>query len=74
VAVPREHVTGIVETCGQLGVDGVVIYASGFAVTGKQEKTAAQSEIARLAAAYGVRVVGPNYVTWSTLSAAQAYT
>jgi acetyl-CoA synthetase/acetyltransferase len=55
-------------------VDGVVIYASGFAVTGKQEKTAAQSEIARLAAAYGVRVVGPNYVTWSTLSAAQAYT
>ena len=62
VAVPREYVAGIVETCGQLGVGGVVIYASGFAETGKQEKVAAQAEIARLAAAYGVRVVGPNCV------------
>ena len=62
VAVSREYVPGIVETCGQLGVGGVVIYASGFAETGKQEKIAAQAEVARLAAAHGVRVVGPNCV------------
>lgn len=44
------------------GAGGVIVYASGFAETGREEARAAQEQLALRAQAAGVRLVGPNCV------------
>lgn len=60
--VPQDAVLPLVEECGKAGVGGLIVYASGFAETGIAERKAAEREVARAAAGYGLRVAGPNCV------------
>jgi acyl-CoA synthetase (NDP forming)/RimJ/RimL family protein N-acetyltransferase len=59
VAVPAEGVLDVVKECAEKGVHGLVVVSSGFGETG-EEGRGRQDELARLARAYGLRVVGPN--------------
>lgn len=60
VAAPREQVEAVIEECGRLGVGGVIVFASGFAETGKPDRAAEQARIVEIARNAGVRLVGPN--------------
>ncbi len=62
IATPAAAVEPIFEECAALGVGGVVLYASGFAETGKPHDVSAQATLAELAAAAGVRLLGPNCI------------
>ncbi|WP_084963826.1 bifunctional GNAT family N-acetyltransferase/acetate--CoA ligase family protein [Thermoactinospora rubra] len=59
VAVPADSVIDVVKECAEKGVHGLVVVSSGFGETGPAGK-ARQDELASLARAYGMRVVGPN--------------
>lgn len=59
LAVPRQAVVEAVAACAARGVGAVVIYAAGFAEAG-EEGLAAQAEIARIARAADMAVLGPN--------------
>jgi acetyltransferase len=59
IVVPKEHVLGVVEECGEKGVKGVVVISAGFREVGGE---GVEREAALLAAVqrYGMRLVGPN--------------
>lgn len=59
VAVPAGSVLDVVEECAAKGVHGLVVVSSGFGELG-EEGRARQDELARIARAHGLRVVGPN--------------
>ncbi|MBA4416890.1 MAG: acetyl-CoA synthetase [Syntrophus sp. (in: bacteria)] len=59
VATPARSVPGVIEECGQAGVDGVVIISAGFKEIG-EEGTQLESEIDGLRKKYGMRIMGPN--------------
>ncbi|MEW9553165.1 GNAT family N-acetyltransferase [Nonomuraea sp. NPDC050783] len=59
VAVPAGSVLDVVKECAEKGVHGLVVVSSGFGETGAEGR-ARQDELARIARAYGLRVVGPN--------------
>jgi acyl-CoA synthetase (NDP forming) len=61
-AVPREAVEGVVEECAQLGVGGVVVYASGYAETARTERVESQRRLVAIARRAGMRLLGPNCV------------
>jgi acetate---CoA ligase (ADP-forming) len=60
IAVPREGVEAAVADCASRGVGGVVIYASGYAETGLEERKAQQARLTAIASAANMRIVGPN--------------
>jgi len=60
LAVPLERVEAVVADCAAAGVGACVIYASGFAETGRSERIALQDRLAAIAAEAGMRIVGPN--------------
>lgn len=62
IALPNALVEPVVQECAQLGVGGVVIYASGYAETGRQENIDQQQRLSLLASRTGLRVIGPNCV------------
>lgn len=62
VAVNREAVEPIVEECARLGVGGAIVFASGYAETGKQERVGAQERLAAIARGSGLRIIGPNCI------------
>lgn len=59
IVVPKEHVLGVVDECGQKGVKGVVVISAGFREVGP---SGAEREAALLdrIQAHGMRLVGPN--------------
>ena len=57
IAIPAEHVAGVLEECGRAHVKGVIIISSGFAEVGEVKR---QEEITRIADKYGMPVIGPN--------------
>ena len=59
VATPARSVPGVVEECGQAGVEGVVIISAGFKEIGA-EGTQLESEIDRIRKKYRMRIMGPN--------------
>ena len=59
VAVPASGVIEVVKECAEKGVHGLVVVSSGFGETGAEGRDR-QDELARIARAYGLRVVGPN--------------
>lgn len=59
IAVPAAHVAGVVAAAGRKGIPFAVVFASGFAETG-EAGIALQAELARVARAAGVRLIGPN--------------
>jgi acetate---CoA ligase (ADP-forming) len=58
---PRDSVKGVVADCVAKGVKGVIICTSGFAENG-EDGLKLQGEIAGIARAGGVRIIGPNCV------------
>lgn len=61
IVVPARAVAEQVEACGKRGVKGAIIISGGFRETGP-EGAARESEIQRIAAEYGVRLLGPNCI------------
>ncbi|MCX5806741.1 MAG: bifunctional acetate--CoA ligase family protein/GNAT family N-acetyltransferase [Proteobacteria bacterium] len=59
VATPARSVPGVVEECGQAGVEGVVIISAGFKEIG-EEGTQLENEIDRIRKKYGMHIMGPN--------------
>jgi acyl-CoA synthetase (NDP forming) len=59
ITTPAETLPAILDQCGRKGVAGAVIVAGGFGELGKEGKKL-QDEIVSVAAAHGMRIVGPN--------------
>jgi acyl-CoA synthetase (NDP forming) len=57
IASPGPTVPGVLEECGQVGIQAVVVISSGFSEVGNK---AGEEEIMRVARQYGMRIVGPN--------------
>ena len=62
VTAPREAVEEIVLECAAAGVGGVIMFASGYAETGKDERIVQQQRLAAIARESGMRIVGPNCI------------
>jgi acetate---CoA ligase (ADP-forming) len=60
VTVPREAAEAVVREAGEIGAGGVILYASGYAETGKAERVADQQRLTELARRFNLRVLGPN--------------
>jgi acyl-CoA synthetase (NDP forming) len=60
VCVPREGVEEVVLEAARVRAGGVIIFASGYAETGKPERVAQQGRLSQLAADSGMRILGPN--------------
>jgi acetyl-CoA synthetase len=56
----RDTVEASVRECAALGVGSAIVFASGFAETGKPDRVEQQARLAALARETGVRVLGPN--------------
>ena len=59
LAIPAEGVADTVAACARRGVGGLVVFSAGFAETGPEGR-ARQDDMARLAAAHGMAMEGPN--------------
>ena len=62
IALPREHVEGVVEACAQRGVGGVVVFASNYAEAGDAEGLRLQQRLVDIGRRADMRVVGPNTI------------
>lgn len=62
ITVGREAVEPVVRECAALGVGGAVIFASGYAETGKPERAEQQATLGRIARESGLRLIGPNCI------------
>jgi acyl-CoA synthetase (NDP forming) len=62
LAVPVEAVEALVEECAGAGIGGCIIYASGFAETGRPERQALQARLTAIARSSSLRIVGPNCI------------
>ena len=60
LAIRREDVPAAVEEAVELGVGGLIIYASGFGETGVQELIDLQDRLTAMVAGTGTRILGPN--------------
>ncbi len=61
IAIPAPAVPAAVEACGIRGVKGVIIVSGGFREVGP-EGVEREEAVARIAAQYGIRVIGPNCI------------
>ncbi|MBV8119256.1 MAG: acetate--CoA ligase family protein [Alphaproteobacteria bacterium] len=62
IATARDAVEPIVRECVAAGVGGAIVFASGYAETGRAERTAEQSRLADIAHESGMALLGPNTV------------
>ena len=62
IATPREAVEPIVHECVAAGVGGAIVFASGYAETGRAERIADQTRLAAIAQESGMGLLGPNTV------------
>ncbi|HEY0425486.1 MAG TPA: CoA-binding protein, partial [Rhodopila sp.] len=62
ITAPREAVEEIVLDCARAGVGGAIIFASGYAETGKEDRAVQQERLAAIARETGLRIVGPNCI------------
>ncbi len=62
ITAAREAVEEIVLDCARAGVGGVIIFASGYAETGKQDRIDQQQRLAAIARETDMRIVGPNCI------------
>ncbi|KAA2214048.1 acetate--CoA ligase family protein [Teichococcus oryzae] len=61
-ATPMEACESVVTDCVAAGVGALVLYAAGFAETGRPERAALQRRIVGMARAGGLRLLGPNCI------------
>lgn len=69
LAVGREAVEEYVQECADLGVGGVVVFASGYAETGLAERQVLQARLAAIARRSGLRILGPNCMGFANYAA-----
>ncbi len=62
IATPRESVEPIARECAEQGVGAILVFAAGFAETGKPEHAALQQRLVALARDADMRLVGPNTI------------
>ena len=62
IATARETVEPIVRECVAAGVGGAIVFASGYAETGRPERIAEQTRLAAIAQESGMALLGPNTV------------
>lgn len=62
LAIPREGVAAAYEEAVAAGAGGVIVFASGYAETGRPERRAEQEHLARRARETGVPLLGPNCI------------
>jgi len=62
IATAREAVEPIIHECIAAGVGGAIVFASGYAETGRAERAAEQDRIAAIAQQSGMALLGPNTV------------
>jgi len=62
IAVPRDAVHDVAQACASKGIRGAIVYASGYAETGKAEHIALQQQLSALARRTGMRILGPNCI------------
>ena len=62
VTAAREAVEEIVLECAKAGVGGVIVFASGYSETGKEDRIAQQQRLAAISRETGLRIVGPNCI------------
>lgn len=62
ICAAREAVEEIVLDCAKAGVGGAIIFASGYAETGKADRIAQQERLSAIAQETGLRIVGPNCI------------
>lgn len=59
ITIPAKYVIDVTRECGEKGVKGLIVIASGFSEVGK---TDLEKELVEVAHEYGMRVLGPNVV------------
>jgi acetyltransferase len=59
IATPAKTVPAVLEDCGQKGVKGAIILATGFGETGTDGK-ALEGDVLDVAGRHGIRLIGPN--------------
>ena len=62
IAVPRERVEPLVEEAAAAGAGGVVVFASGYAETGIEERIRQQERLAAIGRAAHMPIIGPNCI------------
>ena len=62
ITAARDAVEEIVLDCAKNGVGGVIIFASGYAEMGREDRIKDQERLAAIARETGLRLVGPNCV------------
>ena len=62
IVANRETVEGIIADCAGAGVRHAIVFASGYAETGKPERAAQQARLATLARRHAIRLIGPNCI------------
>ncbi len=62
ITVAREAVEQIVLDCAKAGVGGVIVFASGYSETVREDRVAEQERLAAIARETGLRIVGPNCI------------
>lgn len=60
LSTSRELTLPVLKQCVQLGVKSAVVFASGYAETGKPELREQQERLGELARSSGLRILGPN--------------
>lgn len=61
IATPAHTVPDRVEECGRAGVEGIIIFSSGFREAGPEGR-ALEEQIVAIRMRYGMRIIGPNCV------------
>ena len=59
IATPARTVADAVEECGKAGVEGIIIFSSGFREVGEEGRLL-ENRVAEIRAKYRMRIVGPN--------------
>lgn len=62
LVVAKDAVEEIATECAGAGVGGIMIYASGYSETGRDDDIAAQLRLAQIGRDAGMRIVGPNCI------------
>lgn len=62
ITTSRDAVEQVVLDCAEAGVGGVIIFASGYAEMGREDRIAAQERLAAIARETSLRIVGPNCI------------
>ncbi len=62
ITTPRESVAAIVQACAAKNAGGIVLYASGYAETGKADRIAEQARLAAMVQESCVPMIGPNCI------------